>query len=64
MWLLIIISSVTGEKVLEELPFKSEVACEKRLNQFKELDTAKDKRACVRMLEKNTSPPVGSRAGE
>lgn len=63
MWFLIIISLVTGEKIIEEGMFISEIVCEKRLSKFKGFDIVKYKSICVRVLNKDMSPPVGSRAG-
>lgn len=53
MWILIIVSLVTGEKVIEEPGFRNQVLCEQRLALYKGLDTSKYRGVCVRKLTFN-----------
>ena len=53
MWILIIVSLVTGEKVIEEPGFKTQDFCNKRLEFYKGIDTSKYRGACIHRITFN-----------
>lgn len=66
MWILIVISLITGERIIEESPFRNQSSCEERMKQFKGMDATKYKIVCIHKTlfnEGERDHGIGSKSG-